>query len=759
MQVVSLAPVPVASLPWRLANGPWTLSVICKLPLNLEPGEAVIAKRHDPIYERDRFPNDDPGASLYAPSDLVPHRPLVDVSVVGNAYAPRGGPVKSLAARLCVQSIEKLLSVTVQPVADDDGFKSASLGYEFAEPTETNPVGTSNGSAHRIALMMDPTPVNPRHTSPGFGPIASHWPSRQRLLKGNAEPRPTEEGAPCELPAEFDMKFFNSAPPDQQLPELRPNAELVLENLHPDHAVLRTRLPNIAPQIFVEREGSRQRAEAASTITGLWIDTRRSVATLTYHCTLQLQRRDEPGKVWVAVAGPGRRLTTAQLSKLIGSLRSRSDGEQSDTVDDEPTTDEDSDDPLNRTVSIRAKKRTLKKADSSPPRSPRPAEGTQTSVLGQLKRQADDAETTSDSLPAKGSHGLPGWVGLQPKSVPPPPPTRAHGTAPPSSIASPPPPRTGPPPMRPAAMTVPGIGPHGRMPPSTPPQWPSSKDRMEDTSSLPKLEPQAAAGTIKPRRVPDEVVEMLWFDEEADKRLRHRWPKLCDQLDFAPRDAQHDLLGNDARKARSHHLHFGVMTEAACEDQPGMRRALREAISEKGRFTPPVVLLRGTLRFPFEAIEILRATAATVKPVAGDDKKLKAALEQVDELLATPLLSGSSETVTNFVAHLRKLYKDSRRSLSVAYLDEAVERMLLEQRKYQKRTLFGGTWIRSMLMLDSRDKGIPTYLPEALDNNLPMMVSFSARIIAEAHVKQDQYESHAYALRVVTLGRVIKVEG
>jgi hypothetical protein len=279
---------------------------------------------------------------------------------------------------------------------------------------------------------------------------------------------------------------------------------------------------------------------------------------------------------------------------------------------------------------------------------------------------------------------------------------------------------------------------------------------MADTSSIPNLSPKQQEKT-KQKQVPDEVVELLWFDDQSDGRLRRRWPKLCDKLDFAPRDDDHDLDSSDP-KARGHHTHFGVLTEASPTDESGMRFALRENISQTGRFTPPLVLLRGLLRFPFEAVEILLATAAVVTPVAGDDKKLRAALEQVNELLDTPLLSGSAETVTNFVNHLRKLYRDSRRALSIDYLDATVERMLLEQRKYQKRTLFGGSWIRAILALQAHDKGIPCYLPEELEKTLPMMTTFNTRLIAEVHMKQDQFETHQHALRVITLGRAIKVE-
>jgi len=31
MQVVSLAPVPVASMPWRIGDSSWVLTVVCKL--------------------------------------------------------------------------------------------------------------------------------------------------------------------------------------------------------------------------------------------------------------------------------------------------------------------------------------------------------------------------------------------------------------------------------------------------------------------------------------------------------------------------------------------------------------------------------------------------------------------------------------------------------------------------------------------------------------------------------------------------------
>ncbi len=881
MQVVSLAPVPVASLKWRMGDGAWMLSVICKLTLQLCPGDAEIAKRHDPIHEQDRFPDDDETASLFAPSDLVPQRKLVDVMVVGNTYAPRGTTTTALRARLCVMTIDKRLNVDA---LDEVPFKSAYLGYEHAEAGPTNPIGTrgdAEGHGHRIHQQPDPSHTNPGFTSPGFGPIAAHWLSRRSFLRGQEPPHLEGPGEPTELPAEFDLGFFNAAPPDQQLPELPANAELVLEHLHPEHAVLRTRLPNVAAQFFVERPpGQARREEIEGRISALWIDTRRSVATLTFHGVIKLTERDERGRVWVAVAGPGRRLSASQLAKLIGSL-SRSHEGTPHSVADEETTDEGAD-PMNKTVSIRkARLRSSSRED------------TLTSVLSAGAMFGDPRDTTADNLPATRADGLPSWLahnqpgtgvasnGATSETLPPPSSAPApsgdedeprgrqrattspgHGSPLPAASAH------DVPPLRALSATQHGLGPA-----SLQPEWPSSHrapngDKLAETSSLPldplnvasaaapggnaqgggpresapprapyppvgveggpppgkaptptpRAAPQAhaipapsahprapsvpppppptrAGGSVAPppppplgapiatrapsaapvltpalkpaqpaqratprRRVPDEVVELLWYDESATERLRRRWRPLCEELAFAPRDDHHDLATQDPKTARDHHTHFGVLTEGPLEGADGLRRTLREAISEQGRFTPPLALVGGVLRFPFDEVAVLRATHAMLKPIAGDDKKLKSTLTQVEELLASPVLSGSTDTVSNLTSVLRKRYDATRRTITLEYIDETIDRLMLEQRCYQKRTLFGAEQIRALLTLRGADKPVPTYLPATLANTLPMLHSIPVRVIAETHIKQDQYEQHPHALRVITLGRVIKVE-
>jgi hypothetical protein len=772
MQVVSLAPVPVASMPWRIGDSSWVLTVVCKLSFQLAPGDAQLAKRHDPVYEAEVFPDNNLGLSPLAPSDLVPSRPQVDVMLVGDVYAPQGNAVPSLTARLSVGTIDKTLLVETEEGGAP--FATAPLSYEYADIAD-NPVrGALKGKepSHRIVAVDDQ--LLDGLSSLGFGPLASHWPDRERSLHGKPAPKLNDPHEPVELPEDFDLQFFNAAPPDQQLPELSPSATLLLENLHPDHPVLRTRLPGVAPQVFVERKKG-HRKEKAAELAGVWIDTRRSIVALTWQCRIPLKAIDEPGKVYVAVAGPGRRLSAAQLSRLLGKLGGATVGTSSPDLD-EPTTD-DAEDPLDATVSLRVKglrrRNLVNPADATATGDfERIAGRTSDPILSALPHDDSPAWLSQPGEPAaNGSAGLAALIAEQvAQPVVPPADTSAtsDAVAPPTSREG-----HGLPPVNPPLGSQPGLvtpSSHGAWAPRPP--TPSRPHGLGDTSSLPKIKPPAASDSApretrdprrkpKPRSAKREIVELLWFDEEGTDRLRRRWPKLCDDLDFSPRDDRHDLATQDPKKARDHHTHFGVLTEARATDRFSLVQELREAVSESGRFTPPLVVLRGQLRFPFEDVEILRATAASVAPIAGEDKKLKEALSQVKELVDTPLLAGSGETVRNFTNHLRKLFEQSRRALSIDYLDETVQRILLEQRRYQKRTLFGADWIRALFTSkgDAKDQAIPCYLLELLDKQLPTMSHFETRLIAEAHVKQDQYESHPYALRVVALGRVVKITG
>src|SRR5690606_12066023 len=142
---------------------------------------------------------------------------LVDVTLVGNAYAPRDAAgartaCQRLPTRLVVHTLDKKVIVEAQ----EGEIHTPSLGYEHADGSEAvMGKGAGNGvRSHRLVAAGG--------GAAGYGPLASHWPERKRLLGSAPDPQPFQPGQPSELTADIDLKFFNAAPPEQQLPELSP---------------------------------------------------------------------------------------------------------------------------------------------------------------------------------------------------------------------------------------------------------------------------------------------------------------------------------------------------------------------------------------------------------------------------------------------------------------------------------------------------------------------------------------------------------
>jgi hypothetical protein len=96
-------------------------TIACKATFDLLPGVARFADRQELPNEQDEYWDDDSARSLYAPSDLAPFKPRVDVPPLGHAFAPRKEVVRSLVARLVVGSIDKSIEVFGQRVWMADG--------------------------------------------------------------------------------------------------------------------------------------------------------------------------------------------------------------------------------------------------------------------------------------------------------------------------------------------------------------------------------------------------------------------------------------------------------------------------------------------------------------------------------------------------------------------------------------------------------------------------------------------------------------
>lgn len=265
----------------------------------------------------------------------------------------------------------------------------------------------------------------------------------------------------------------------------------------------------------------------------------------------------------------------------------------------------------------------------------------------------------------------------------------------------------------------------------------------------------ASAPVIPPKA----VIELLWFDPAAMPRIRRNagWKEILGQIKSK---AFEDELSGDSppekrQEARDKRDVAGLLARGDATDMAGLNLALANAVTEDGTFIPPLVLLAGDLEFPFDELETLKATMAALTPLASGDKPLKEQLDTTEELLKTPWLKGASGIAEGLTAKLKEVYGRGNRVLPPRYLEGHTERMLLEQRAYQKRTVLGKTCIRSLLHMPGVQGGIPVYLPEALGQELPAFQRFAVRMIGEVRGRVDQYEAQDVAVRGVGVGRAI----
>jgi len=287
-------------------------------------------------------------------------------------------------------------------------------------------------------------------------------------------------------------------------------------------------------------------------------------------------------------------------------------------------------------------------------------------------------------------------------------------------------------------------------------------------ASAPAPAPAPAASPSAPRApmrpTGREVVDLLWFESKAVERMRAKpaWKDLLAELAPKPPlsvDFDDDLPPPPPPEERDHRDVVGLLTRGDPVGAEGIEDAVEEAVSDEGLFSPPLVLVAGELHFPFDELETLKATVTAVTPLIAGDKKLRETVDTVNELLKTPWLGSSSGVAEGLTTRVKESFAQGNRMLPPSYLETHTERVLLEQRHYQRRTVFGEKVIRSLFVAQGASSPVPAYLPESLANRLPMFQRFRARLVAEAQLQQDESEASAVALRVVALGRVVVLAG
>jgi hypothetical protein len=735
MDIACAGPFRVGSLVFRLASDRWALSAVVKGTFTLEPGQSGLAAQQEPVHERDVHWEDDPSQSVRAPADLVPFKRGADILLVGSAFAPGGKPVRSLVARMVVGALDKSIVVYSQRTWTPGGdlregphwtrmpirYENAAGGADTWNPVGVSPDAAPGPYGERPAPSVLPPgfvlasrrnllgPI-------GFGPIAASWLLRREKLRGLPVDWSVARIAETTIDDDFDALYFQTAPPDQQVESLRDDESLLLENLHPDHPRLETRLSGLHPRAFIDVGAGEPRDVPLSPDT-LWIDSDRAIVTVTWRGQVPLTRPDAPGRVLVVPEGAGQRLTWETARALIGAQLQGS------------------------------ATRPKAPADPSGPRA-----------------------TVQLTAPAGILGGMPAWLAsAEPALAPQAPPVRPPPTFSPLPAR---PPSTPVPPVAPAFAIPPPfpVPPENVDSPRVLHGAPSAvavvgaleasnaaAARAEPTATLPAARPPTDAGGAG-AAVP---LELVWCDPSCVERVRRvpAWASLLQKPPKKPpppRGAPPPPADSRETVEQAGRADLAVILATATAEAGDALEALVErALSDEATLLmPPLLLVAGELELLLDDVALLEATAQAARPLASADKKLKELLDLAGELVKSQPRS-APDVVEGLVLRIREAWARANRLLPRGTLEIQPERRLLQRRSYQKRELLGGCFLRALFTPTGAQTPVPTYIPAAVAGRLPLYKHFKARAIAEALPRQDASESHPAALRVEALARVI----
>ena len=301
-------------------NGEENLLVVIKGTYNIpKAGEELnLADLQLPFARQNIFTGDPCFSSLKYGSDFVLVKPYCDVILHGKAYAPKRKPVKKLRVRLAVSTIDKTFNVVgnrswlnIFNIVDTlypDSFVEMPISYDHAfggvdsshpDPAKhtsytPNPVGVGFVK-YPQNLKAKPLPnteeIDNPVTKPGgkykpmsFGPIAPSWNPRYKFC-GSYDETWLDERYRF-LSSDFDSRYYQIAPIDQQMAYPEGGELITLENLTPE-GITRIRLPNLNMPVEFELK-SNQIIYQHAVVDTIYIEPDKKLVTLTWRTSIPL---------------------------------------------------------------------------------------------------------------------------------------------------------------------------------------------------------------------------------------------------------------------------------------------------------------------------------------------------------------------------------------------------------------------------------------------------------------------------------------
>ncbi len=260
------------------ANGAmvWVVVVKATFMINSD-GSTVAAVQQTEVCVKPVYRGEPESSSLVYDIDFVHTKPSTDIILNGHAYAPNGKPAFEIDATMQVAGVTKTVraigdriwekSVAGLKTSHPQPFMKLPIVYERAyggidelsvggpNPAfeRRNPVGIGYAkNPDRLVGKPVPNIENPesllsgtrlKAQPTGFGAIGRHWVPRVEWA-GTYDEKWEKERLPL-LPRDFDERFYQCAPPDQQTAQYLKGGEPVgLLNLTPE-GPLRFNLPRI----------------------------------------------------------------------------------------------------------------------------------------------------------------------------------------------------------------------------------------------------------------------------------------------------------------------------------------------------------------------------------------------------------------------------------------------------------------------------------------------------------------------------------
>ena len=257
-------------------------------------GEApVLAERQQPITHADTATGAPGRSAPLLESDFCLAKPKVDVLLLASAHQPGGQPAARVGVGFSVGALQKTFVVTGNRywrsrliggmvVSDPEPFTRQPISYDIAfggtVPGKTPAHESAVFAANPVGLgylpcgkFPDGTPgpqtevfKKPITSSTGayapmaFGPVGRHWQPRAPYA-GTYDERWRRERFPL-LPEDFDARYFQAAPADQQIDRLTGGEPVRLLHLTPaaltPSGVLDFKLPDLALRIVLQSKTS-----------------------------------------------------------------------------------------------------------------------------------------------------------------------------------------------------------------------------------------------------------------------------------------------------------------------------------------------------------------------------------------------------------------------------------------------------------------------------------------------------------------------